>query len=341
MIDGKRVIWFNHWFSQAFNFVNMLKRDDRNYVIASAKVEDFIFGAYADERHIEPRGVTGDQYVEWCIDFCREHSVDVFFAKRWAREVIKHIDEFKAVGTTLISDKNSDIIRMLESKMDSCEYMKKYDLCPTPYMERITTVAGLETAYRRVKERYGEKSYVCVKADVDEGGLTYKRLCDSTNGKRSFDDVPYNAFAEDMKRREAERGKLRPMVVMPYLEEPEVSIDCMNIKGELIAIPRIKTDVHITQLRFDERFIKTAERISSKLHIEYPYNIQLRPLNGEYVFMEINTRMAGGSYKADAVGCNFPQLAVSYAFGDDIDVGRIKAGFKDKKIGEAAIYVEL
>lgn len=341
MREGKRVIWFNHWFSQAFNFVNMLKRDERNYVIASAKVEDFIFGANADERHTEPRGITGEEYVRWCVDFCKEHSVDVFFAKRWAREVVKHAEDFAAVGTVLAADRNMDTVRLLESKMDSCEFMKKHGLCPVPYMERVTSVSALEEAYRHVKERYGESSYVCVKADVDEGGITYKRLYDEHNGKRFFDDMSYSGFLEDMKRREAEKGRLYPMVVMPYLDDPEVSIDCMYISGELIAVPRFKTDNHITMLRFDPDMIRTAERISEKLKIEYPYNIQLRLLNGEYVFMEINTRMAGGSYKADMVGADFPQLAVSYALGDEIDVSRIKQGFTDKKIGEAQICVEL
>ena len=160
MKNGKRVIWFNHWFSQAYNFIELLKRDERNYIIASAKVEDFVFGASADERYIEPRGVDGVQYTEWALSFCKEHSVDVFFPKRWRAEVIKHIPEFEAIGTHVTADGNTEQNDMLDSKMKSCVFMRDNDLCPTPYMERITTADGFERAYAAVKEKYGAQHKV-------------------------------------------------------------------------------------------------------------------------------------------------------------------------------------
>ena len=49
--------------------------------------------------------------------------------------------------------------------------------------------------------------------------------------------------------------------------------------------------------------------------------------------------MAGGCFKAGLIGCNFPQLAVSYAFGDRIDTERIIAGFKHVMVGEVAAAV--
>ncbi|MBQ8966656.1 ATP-grasp domain-containing protein [Ruminococcus sp.] len=335
MKDGKRVIWFNHWFSQAYNFIELLKRDERNYVIATAKVEEFVFGAAADERAVEPRGVNGEEYVEWALKFCKENGVDVFFPKRWRAEVIKHIDDFGAIGTKVTADRNTEQNDMLDSKMKSCEFMREHGLCATPYMERITTVEGFERAYAAIKERYGSSHKVCVKADRDEGGITYRRLYDEAAPKSMPEDISYAAYLADLKS----RSRIYPMVVMPYLSEPEMSIDCMRTESGLIAVPRCKVDRHITALRFDREFLDIAERISSAVKIEYPYNIQLRPLNGEQVFMEINTRMAGGCYKADAVGVNFPQLAVSHAFGDDIDIARIKAGLHDVRVGDVAGFV--
>ena len=55
--------------------------------------------------------------------------------------------------------------------------------------------------------------------------------------------------------------------------------------------------------------------------------------------MEINTRMAGGCYKADAVGVNFPQLSVSYALGDKIDTEAILSGLHDVRVGEVAGFI--
>ncbi len=335
MKNGKRVIWFNHWFSQAYNFIELLKRDERNFIIASAKKPDFVFGASADERYVEPNGVNGEEYAAWALEFCREHSVDVFFPKRWRAAVISHISEFEAIGTHVTADPDTEQNDMLDSKMKSCIFMRENGLCPTPYMERITTVEGFEQAYAAVKERYGKDHKVCIKADRDEGGITYRRLYDDDAPKSMPEDISYEAYLADLKK----RSRIYPTVVMPYLSEPEISIDCMRTDGGLIAVPRCKLDAHITSLRFDKEFISIAERISEKVRIDYPYNIQLRPLNGEHVFMEINTRMAGGCYKADAVGVNFPQLAVSYAFGDSIDTDAIKSGLHDVRVGDVAGFI--
>ena len=335
MKDGKRVIWFNHWFSQAYNFIELLRRDERNYIIASAKVEDFVFGASADERYTEPRGVNGEEYVSWALDFCRQHSVDVFFPKRWRAEVVKHLDEFAAVGTKVSADGNVAQNDMLDSKMKSCIFMRENELCPTPEMFRITTVEGFEEAYSSLKAKYGRQHKVCVKADRDEGGITYRRLYDDDAPKSMPEDISLAAYLADLKA----RSRIYPTVVMPYLSEPEISIDCMRTSGGLIAVPRCKVDRHITALRFDKEFIDIAERISEKVVIEYPYNIQLRPLNGEHVFMEINTRMAGGCYKADAVGVNFPQLAVSHAFGDEVDTDAVRKNFRDVRVGDVTGFI--
>lgn len=335
MKNGRRVIWFNHWFAQAYNFIQLLRRDERNYIIASAKVEEFVFGAEADERYTEPTNIGGAEYTQWCIEFCKEHSVDVFFAKRWIYEISKHLPEFAAVGTRVVYEGNTELVSMLSSKKRSCDLIEKNGLCAVPLMITIKSAEEFDRAYDEIKARYGEKSYVCVKADYDEGGVTYKRLYDEHNGKRLAEDISSRAYYEDLKS----RSRVSTTVVMPYLSEPEISIDCMRTPSGLIAVPRYKLANHITVLDFNEKILGIAEGISDKLMIEYPYNIQLRMLGEEYMFMEINTRMAGGCYKADAVGANFPQLAVSYIFGDEIDAQKIKRGFKNVKVGDVSGFV--
>ncbi|MBR6924030.1 MAG: hypothetical protein IKH50_05785, partial [Oscillospiraceae bacterium] len=124
MLNGKRIIWFNHWFTQAYNFIELIKQDPRNYVIASAKKVPFAFGASADERYPEPTGISGEDYVEWCLDFCRKHSVDVFFAKRFRADIEKHLDRFVKEGIHVVADGNAEQNRMLDSKFESCNFMK-------------------------------------------------------------------------------------------------------------------------------------------------------------------------------------------------------------------------
>lgn len=57
--------------------------------------------------------------------------------------------------------------------------------------------------------------------------------------------------------------------------------------------------------------------------------------------MEINTRMAGGSFKATAVGCDFASLALKIALNETIDTTLIKKNFQNKCLGNIEQFIDL
>lgn len=331
-----RVIWFNHWFSTAYHFIKSLTEDERNYVIASNKRSDCVYKIAVHKFFIEPEDVSGEEYVNWCLNFCKENAVDVFFVRREMESIVKFADKFANMGVKLIADLNADLQRLLSSKYDSTTYIANKNLCHTPLVFRVSTAEEFLEAYDKLKGKYGSDKYLCIKDDTDEGGGTYKRIAD--------ENTPYNRY--DVSKEDAIelfKNNAAPKILMPYMDGPEVSIDCIQMgSGDgLIAIPRLKLGSRFTEIRFDADLLSIAKRISNIINIEYPYNIQLRKIDGEYAFMEINLRMAGGSFKDMAVGCSFAQLAVNYAYGDHVDLKKIRQGFNNKLIGNIENYVVL
>lgn len=71
-------IWMNHWFSTAYNIVNLIKQDDPEFfVIGSNENVGSPIRTVCDEWYHEPT-LKDDTYVDYCVEFCREHYVDVF-----------------------------------------------------------------------------------------------------------------------------------------------------------------------------------------------------------------------------------------------------------------------
>ena len=106
---------------------------------------------------------------------------------------------------------------------------------------------------------------------------------------------------------------------MPFLPDEEVSVDCLNTKDGLIALPRIKGNNKYELLRYDENILKICRDFQEKVGLECPYNIQFKYLDGIPYFLEVNTRMSGGIQMAcHASGVNIPQLAVKKLAGEEL-----------------------
>ena len=334
-----RRIWFNHWFSQAYHFMNNLKQDDNNYLIASSVRENMVYKPIVDEYYMEPTFNTDEEYVDWCLGFCKIHKIDVFYPRRNMDVITMHADAFRAADVKLILDTNMETHALLQSKLASCKYMNEHNLCSAPKMIAATTFSEFLSAYEELKKVYGSDARICMKRDNDEGAQSFKRIFDDDVEPMYGKDVYYtdvvSLFSAD------EDYASNPYIVMPYMADPEVSVDCLRTNDGFIAIPRYKESSRITRIDFDEELIAFAEKIDENLKIQYPYNIQFRKLGDTWMFMEINTRMAGGSFKAMAVGCDFATLALKVAYGESIDITSLKRGFHNKCLGNIEGFVDL
>ena len=83
-------IWFNHWFSTVYLMIEMLKQADREYyIIGSNDKENAVYRAVCDEWYQEPV-LSETEYIQYCLNFCREHRVDIFIPRRQFLSVSRH-----------------------------------------------------------------------------------------------------------------------------------------------------------------------------------------------------------------------------------------------------------
>lgn len=306
-------IWFNHWFSTAYHFINMLK-EDGYYVIATNQRDTCVYKTVADEFYLEEE-MDDEDYLKWALQFVQEHNIDVFFVKKHMDVVVKNIVKFEILGTKVICEKEEEMYDLLQDKMATMDYFKPLNICNIPEMRVVTNVHDFAKTYQDLKQKY-EK--ICIKYNKDEGGQSYKLIDDKFPSIERITDeckptYSYGFVYDCLKSVDT----FPELIVMPYLDGREVSVDCLEINNKLIAIPRYKLTNRVTKLSLDKNIIDIANEMHKHVRLTTPYNIQFRYDKGDLYLLEINTRLAGGAWKSKYLGCEFPNLAVKKELGKE------------------------
>lgn len=198
---------------------------------------------------------------------------------------------------------------------------------------KVLTRAGLTDAITHWDigfKHYRKKHYedllrkykqVCFKFERDEGGKSFRLIDNQRKGYAAlFKKQNTRMTLDDVLDALSEREVFSPIMIMPFLPDEEVSVDCLDTEKGLIALPRIKGNNKYELLRFDEDIISICRDFQNKVGLKCPYNIQFKYLDGIPYFLEVNTRMSGGIQMACyASGVNIPQLALKKISGEELD----------------------
>lgn len=306
-------IWLNHWFSTAYNIINLIREDDKEFqIIGSNANKESPIKMACDEWYQEPV-LRDDEYVDFCLDFCKEHAVDIFMPRREMIAISKNKDKFTQLGIKVMVD-DYKYVNMLNHKEQAYEKFLAEGIGRVPEYYLVTTVEQFKEAYYKLVEK---DNMVCFKFVRDEGGTSY-RLIDNT--RRGYKSLFYKSSTrmtlEDVINALSERETFTPMMVMPYLPDSEISVDCLMTNDGLIAIPRVKDYSRIEKICYDEEIMSTCKLFFEKIPLEQPCNIQLKYKDGIPYMLEVNTRMSGGVQMACAAsGVNIPNIAVNKLLG--------------------------
>ncbi|MBT9775953.1 hypothetical protein GPL15_05480 [Clostridium sp. MCC353] len=310
-------VWFNHWFSTSYRLIELMKEDEKEevYVIGSNRKVNAVIQKVCDEWYEEPC-LDGEDYINYCVDFCREHQVQVFVPRRKMVDISRHMDRFLRMGVRVLVD-DYEKIALLNDKAAAYQMFKECKGIHVPDYALVRDVDSLETAYASLKERHND---LCIKFVEDEGGMSFRRLKDHVDEYQSLCTYPGNGIAyEDLIRILKPRGTFKDMMIMPYLPGDEISVDCLNTKSGLIAVPRVKGASRDERVVFDEEIHNMCEIILKKVPLQYPCNIQFK-LKGQIPYLlEINTRMSGGlQMSCLSAGVNIPNIALNKVLGREI-----------------------
>jgi hypothetical protein len=283
------------------------------HLIASHPSPDSTMLLGADEAYLEPPD--GDGHVDWLLDVCRKSNVDVFVPRADREEVAERIDEFHAVGTNVVT-MDPETIRLLENKDLTYRHARDSGIKVPDWRVVRSSVQfasaisafGDRTLISKPVEGVGAQGfrvlvsqYTTPPEDALAGQLRTWEL--------SIDDAFRHIYALE------KAGKLQPLLIMPYLESPEVSVDVLARRGRLLAaIPRVKRH-DVRSITDDPRVLDYTERIVRDFSIEGIANVQVRWLDGDPVLLEVNGRAAGGSSQAALTGVDLHWEAIRLAYG--------------------------
>lgn len=306
-------IWLNHWFSTAYNIINLIRENNPDFqIIGSNENLDSPIKTVCDEWYQEPV-LKGKEYVDYCLQFCKEHSIDVFMPRREMIAISKYKECFSEIGVKVMVD-DFKYVDLLNHKDKAYEAFKAECVGNVPDFYMATNIEQFKSAYENLIEKY---KWVCFKFVKDEGGKSYRLIDNSRKGyaslfKKQTTRMSIDAALDAL----SEKESFSPVMVMPFLPDDEVSVDCLMTENGLIVIPRVKDSTRIEKIRYNDEIIATCHSFFEKFPLEQPCNIQFKYLNGVPYLLEVNTRMSGGVQMGVlATGINLPDIAVNKLLG--------------------------
>lgn len=339
-LGGKPLrVWFNQTYGTNYWIVRMVQENPDNIpvhvITTSDKAESPVLLA-GNESYLEPlrADLVGDAYVDWALNFCKEKDIHVFVPMREIADISGRADEFRALGIAVLASPKESI-DLLEDK--NLAYISARDNgIPVPPWRIASTEIDFREAYESLREEIENQESICMKPVQGVGGQGYRKI---TNKEVSVQDlldgpqhvVHLNTVLDVLKRAEDAGEALPEFMLMPYLAEPETSVDCLSdLNGNILAaIPRSKDGKFRTIASDAQEAIEIAKQMAKIYKLSYLTNTQTRLWQGKPVLLETNARISGGMYASPFAGLNMPWEGIKLAlFGNTSAVENVITGAK-------------
>lgn len=304
-------------------------------VTTSDKVESPVLLA-GNETYLEPARdiLLGDAYVDWALKFCKEKEIQVFVPMREIASISGRMEEFRALGVAVLASPKESI-ELLEDK--NLAYISARDNgIPVPPWRIASTEKDFRDAYVSLLDEIQNREAICIKPVQGVGGEGYRKIVTT---QTTIDDLlvkPKHVVnlkdLLDVFKRTEDAGKVLPeFMLMPYLAEPEISVDCLSdLNGNILsAIPRSKDDKFRTIASDAYESIEIATQMAKIYKLAYLTNTQTRFYRGNPVLLETNARISGGMYASPFAGINMPWEGIKLAlFGNPVVIPEVLTGAK-------------
>ncbi|WP_354641226.1 ATP-grasp domain-containing protein [Kitasatospora camelliae] len=306
-------VWLNRTYAENVYFIDLLRAAPRPVEIHATHVDpDSPVLAAADFGSLEPDHLSPEAYVEFALEFCARHRIDVFLPRLGQLAISLRRRDFEAVGTALVCPP-APAIAVFESKADAYAAMEALGL-PTPLWRHVRTAAELRLAVEEIEADGGR---ACLKPATGAGGEGFRILSREPFSLRrlaGFADatVPLDQVLSALEA----SPEPADLLVMPYLDGPEVSVDCLAAPdGRLIsAVGRVKSGRR-RSFTTDPVYLEPARRLVEAFGVGFLSNVQFRHHRGRPVVLDVNTRPSGGLHQLRLCGLNLPWAAVELALG--------------------------
>lgn len=316
MVSRVRV-WLNRTYAENVFFMDQLRRNPNDRAVeihATHGDADSPVLAAADTADLEPEGLSPAAYVEFALDQCARRGIDVFVPRLHQSAIVAHRADFEAVGTALLAP-TPEAVAVFHDKVIAYEAVQAIGV-PVPPWWRVRTADELVAAVEELEDG-GHRA--CFKPASGAGGVGFRVITRSPFSLTQLNGFPSSYVQLDMVVEALEQAEEQvDWLVMPRLEQPEVSVDCLTGPDNLVrmAIGRTKNGRR-RGFTLQDQWLEPARRIAEGFGLHYLSNIQFRMLGEQPVLMDVNTRPAGGLHQLSLCGVNAPWAAVQLALGED------------------------
>lgn len=309
-------IWLNRNYSTAVHLLEMLRANPSgtpvhlfgSHVDAAAPML-----AACDQRLPEP-SVEDPGFVETMLQNCLRWNIDVLLPVAGQSMIAHRAAEFRAIGTALICPPAA-AIDLLADKAATYRALPGSTLVP-PW-RLVSSAAEFDEALADLDLLWTEDHPLIVKPTSGVGADGVRFLTRDEPGLASLlGPVGPLVGSATFRRALAGSTDIPPLLVMPYLDGPETSVDVLASHGRtLAAVPRSKVGRQRV-LGGDPVLPGLAAEMVEHFGLDGLVNVQFRSFRGRPALLEINTRPSGGLYQTALAGVNLPWAAVQLALGE-------------------------
>lgn len=318
-------VWLNRGLSQTGLLIEALKQSiqegEKLRIVSSHTSDAVSWKDNCDVFELEPTE-GGESYIAFALEFVRRHHVDVLIPHYHMGLLSRNLSQFTSLGCKVIVAGRAEAIHMLHSKSalyNAVQQAGGLGIEVPPYT-LATGPGAVMVALRKYAEQF---QTLCFKPVKGIGGLGFRIVSPlGSNYSRAHNgDFPpltikeVEAYLDEL----VEQGQPDDeMMVMPYLDGPEYSIDCLAEDGTLVAsVIRTKFPGGLEELIDNQPdLVKHSQSLTALLRLSGLYNVQfLADTEGRPYLLEINPRMAGGTHWGAFSGVLLPYWAIRLAGG--------------------------
>ncbi len=244
----------------------------------------------ADKYYIVPR-MTAPEYIDVVLGICKKEGVIgvLSLIDPELSLLAKHIEDFKAIGTTVIGS-SYDLCEMSLDKMQMYEWLVEHHYnCAKSYMDREVFYSDVEV---------GKITYpVFVKPACGSASIAISKVYDK--------EAVELLFAHD-----------KGLMIQEFLDGQEIGADVYidMISGDVVSIltkKKLKMRAGETDKAVsfkDVKLFALIERFVMEAGYRGQIDIDIFEINGQYYISEVNPRFGGGYPHAYECGCNHMKL---------------------------------
>ena len=333
-------IWFNKTFStisSVFRAIHLAFPVDEVSLICTHTHNNAAAFLAADEHHLEPSDLSGFAYLEWCVNFCQLHNIQLFWPGKEAALISQHHDLFLAIGTQVVSVADYETLTLLHNKADFYSHLNPA-IAQTMDFIAVNTADDFDLAVANLSKKYER---LCVKPAVSVFGLGFRIL---DTGRDSISQllggIEYQIPLQELRQGMKNTPEFDTLLVMEHLGGHEWSVDCAGRQGELLCAVQRKKPLlagHGQTIDNNAEIQGMVTRLTEHYQLNGLFNIQFKEGQQGVRLLEINPRPSGGFGMACLSGANLAKIALQSIKGDITQTPVIHYGLKVTEINTPVI----